>query len=63
MILQSKGGCYLTEAADVKIEQRHFVTTVFLVNPSDAGKWREVTEAETRRRGDDEVTAARAQGG
>lgn len=45
MILQSKGGCYLTEAADVKIEQRHFVTTVFLVNPSDAGKWREVTEA------------------
>ena len=46
MILQSKGGCYLTEAADVKNEQRHFVTTVFLVNPSDAGKWREVTEAE-----------------
>ena len=46
MILQSKGGCYLTEAADVKNEQRHFVTTVFLANPSDAGKWREVTEAE-----------------
>lgn len=46
MILQSKGGCYLTEAADVKIDQRHFVTTVFLANPSDAGKWREVTEAE-----------------
>ena len=46
MILQSKGGCYLTEAADVKIEHRHFVTTVFLANPSDAGKWREVTETE-----------------
>ena len=46
MILQSKGGCYLTEAADVKIEQRHFAQTVYLGAADEALAWREVTEAE-----------------
>lgn len=46
MILQSKGGCYLTEAADVSIENRHFVNTVLIASPDEAAKWREVTETE-----------------
>lgn len=46
MILQSKGGCYLTEAADVKIEQRHFAQTVHIGTAEEALDWREVTEAE-----------------
>ena len=46
MILQPQGGNYLTEAADVNIEQRHFATTVILNSPADAAKWREVTEGE-----------------
>lgn len=46
MILQSKGGCYLTEAADVKIEERHFVNTVLITSAEEVAKWREVTEAE-----------------
>ena len=46
MILQAKGGCYLTEAADVKIEQRHFAQTVYLGAADEALAWREVTEAE-----------------
>ena len=46
MILQPQGGNYLTEAADVNIEQRHFATIVMLNSPADAAKWREVTEAE-----------------
>lgn len=39
-------GNYLTEAADVNIEDRHFPTTVCLTQASEAVKWREVTEAE-----------------
>lgn len=46
MILQSKGGCFLTEAADVKIEERHFVNTVHVTCADDVARWREVTEAE-----------------
>lgn len=46
MILQSKAGCYLTEAADVSIEKRHFVNTVSISTASDVQKWREVTEEE-----------------
>lgn len=46
MILQSKGGCYLTEAADVKIEQRHFAQTVYIGTAEEALAWCEVTEAE-----------------
>ena len=40
MILQAKGGCYLTEAADVKIEQRHFAQTVYLGAADEALAWR-----------------------
>lgn len=36
MILQSKGGCYLTEAADVKIEERHFAQTVYIATADEA---------------------------
>lgn len=46
MILQAKGGCYLTQAADVPIEQRHFVQTVVVHRIEDFSSWREVTEAE-----------------
>lgn len=46
MILQAKGGCYLTQAADVPIEQRHFVHTVVVQRVEDFSSWREVTEAE-----------------
>lgn len=46
MILQAKGGCYLTQAADVPIEQRHFVQTVVVQRVEDFSSWREVTEAE-----------------
>ena len=46
MILQSKAGCYLTEAADVSIEKRHFVNTVSISTAADEQKWREVTEEE-----------------
>ncbi len=46
MYLNPQSGNYLTEAADVKIEERHFVTTVCLVRTSEAVKGREVTEAE-----------------
>lgn len=46
MILQSKAGCYLTEAADVSIEKRHFVNTVSISTAADVQKWREVTEEE-----------------
>lgn len=46
MILQAKGGCYLTQAADVPIEQRHFVQTVVVQRVEDFSSWKEVTEAE-----------------
>lgn len=46
MYLNPQPGNYLTEAADVKIEERHFATTVCLARTSEAVKWREVTEAE-----------------
>lgn len=46
MILQAKGGCYLTQTADVPIEQRHFVYTVVIRLPKEAEQWKEVTEAE-----------------
>lgn len=46
MILQAKGGCYLTQQADVPIEQRHFVKTVVIQKAGDFADWREVTEAE-----------------
>ena len=46
MYLNPQPGNYLTEAADVNIEDRHFPTTVCLTQASEAVKWREVTEAE-----------------
>lgn len=46
IFMNPQPGCYLTEAADVKIENRHFVTTVCLSSPAEAAKWRSVTEAE-----------------
>lgn len=46
MYLNPQPGNYLTEAADVKIEDRHFATTVYLTKTSEAAKWREVTEDE-----------------
>jgi len=49
MILQSKGGCYLTEAADVKIEERHFAQTVYIATADEALAWREVTEGEKQK--------------
>lgn len=44
--LNPQPGNYLTEAADVNIEERHFATTVCLTKASEVVKWREVTEAE-----------------
>ena len=46
MYLNPQPGNYLTEAADVNIEDRHFPTTVCLTKASEAAKWREVTEDE-----------------
>ena len=46
MYLNPQPGNYLTEAADVKIEDRHFPTAVCLAKASEAVKWREVTEDE-----------------
>ena len=46
MILQAEGGCWLTEAAEVKIENRHFATTVHVSGAKEAEKWRQVTDAE-----------------
>lgn len=46
MILQAKGGCYLTEQGNVPIERRHFVQMVVVHNAGDFANWREVTEAE-----------------
>ena len=46
MYLNPQPGNYLTEAADVNIEDRHFPTTVCLAKASEAVKWREVTEDE-----------------
>lgn len=46
MYLNPQPGNYLTEAADVNIEDRHFPTTVCLTQASEAAKWREVTEDE-----------------
>lgn len=46
MYLNPQPGNYLTEAADVNIEDRHFATTVCLTQASEAAKWREVTEDE-----------------
>lgn len=46
MILQAETNCWLTEAADVKIENRHFALTVPVRTALEAGKWRQVTESE-----------------
>lgn len=46
MILQAKSGCYLTQREDVPIEQRHFVTTVFVEKSTDIDKWVEISEEE-----------------
>lgn len=46
IIMTPQPGNYLTEAADVNIEDRHFATTICLARTSEAVKWREVTEDE-----------------
>ena len=46
MILQAETNCWLTEAAEVKIENRHFATTVHVSGAKEAEKWRQVTDAE-----------------
>lgn len=46
MILQAKTGCYLTQREDIPIEQRHFVTTVFVEKSTDIDKWVEIGEEE-----------------
>ena len=46
MILQANGGCYLTQSADVPIAERLFGQTVHINDASEAGKWRQVSEAE-----------------
>lgn len=46
MILQAETNCWLTEAADVKPEDRHFALTVKLSDAKEAGRWRQVTDAE-----------------
>ena len=46
IFMNPQPGNYLTEAADVNIEDRHFPTTVCLTQASEAVKWREVTEDE-----------------
>ena len=46
MILQAETNCWLTEAADVKIENRHFALTVHVQTAKDAANWRQVTDSE-----------------
>lgn len=46
MILQSDGGTYLTQSADVSIAERVFGQIVHLKDSSEAAAWRQVTEAE-----------------
>lgn len=46
MILQAEGGHYLTQSADVPIAERLFGQTAYINDASEAGKWRQVSEAE-----------------
>lgn len=46
MILQAETNCWLTEAADVNIENRHFALTVKVMTAAEAARWRQVTDEE-----------------
>lgn len=49
MILQADGGHYLTQSADVPIDERVFGNTAYISDPSEASKYRQVSEAEKER--------------
>lgn len=49
MILQADGGHYLTQSADVPIDERVFGSTAYISDPSEASKYRQVSEAEKER--------------
>lgn len=49
MILQADGGHYLTQSADVPIDERVFGNTAYISAPSEASKYRQVSEAEKER--------------
>lgn len=46
MILQAEGGYYLTQSADVPIDERVFGQTAYISDASEASQWRQVSEAE-----------------
>lgn len=46
MILQADGGHYLTQSADVPIDERVFGNTAYIRDASEASKWRQVSEVE-----------------
>ena len=46
MILQADGGHYLTQSADVPIDERVFGNTAYISDVSEASKYRQVSEAE-----------------
>lgn len=47
--LQADGGHYLTQSADVPIDERVFGNTAYISDPSEASKYRQVSEAEKER--------------
>ena len=49
MILQADGGHYLTQSADVPIDERVFGNTAYISDSSEASKYRQVSEAEKER--------------
>lgn len=49
MILQADGGHYLTQSADVPIDERVFGNTAYISDASEASKYRQVSEAEKER--------------
>lgn len=38
--------CYLTEVADVSLDKRTFRQMVIVPSPTEAAKWKQITEAE-----------------
>lgn len=46
MILQAEGGHYLTQSADVPIEERVFGNTAYIRDASEASQYRQVSEVE-----------------
>ena len=44
--LTASEGCYLTDSADVAIEQRQFAKTIYLAANQSADAWKEISDAE-----------------